>query len=86
MKIIKRRRMKIEQEQFPLRKELESCVTAHNKHLKSTVRFMPLVILLNNCHPLYRNSYAFKLHKLGKLTDEELLQYGKGNKNYEERL
>lgn len=63
------------QETFPLRKQIELSVTAFNQVLKDKVKFMPLVVLLNNCHPLYRADYARKLHREGRFSDKELAQY-----------
>lgn len=65
------------QEQFPLRKEIEQSVCAFNKILKDVVKFMTLPVLLNNCHPLYREEYARRLFKAGKLTIEEAKNYFK---------
>lgn len=80
MKHIKRKRMKIIQERFPLRNDLEHCVWAFNSILKDEVQFMTLTQLLNNVHPLYRVDYARQLHKLEKITDDELTIYVKERK------
>ncbi|MCK9431111.1 MAG: hypothetical protein M0R17_14145 [Candidatus Omnitrophica bacterium] len=63
------KRMKELQETFPLRTEIENSVTAFNKILKDEVKYMPLYILLCNCHPLYRKDYAIRLHKMGKMNE-----------------
>jgi len=60
---------------FPLRKQIELSVTAFNSILKDEVKFMPLKVLLNNCHPLYRADYARKLHKEGYFSDYNLNLY-----------
>lgn len=60
---------------FPLRKQIELSVTSFNSILKDEVKFMPLTILLNNCHPLYRADYARKLYREGYFSDKELAQY-----------
>ncbi|MCK9430609.1 MAG: hypothetical protein M0R17_11475, partial [Candidatus Omnitrophica bacterium] len=64
-----RKRMKELQETFPLRTEIENSVTAFNKILKDEVKYMPLYILLCNCHPAYRKDYAIQLYKMGKMDE-----------------
>lgn len=69
--------MKELQESFPLRQEIENTVTAFNKRVKEEVKFMPLKVLLNNCHPLYRGVYAHGLYKLGFFTETDVKEYTK---------
>lgn len=75
IKHVKRFRMKVLQEQFPLRNEIEHTVTAFDKDLKNEVKFMPLFVLLCNCHPLYRADYARKLYDMGKISHNEVNEF-----------
>jgi len=52
--------------QIPLKdelKELETYVTAYNKHLREAVKTMNWIILLRNSHPVYRGNYAKECYK-----------------------
>jgi hypothetical protein len=54
-----------------LRKELELNVRSVNKHLAETVSQMDNVVLLRNCHPLYRPGIAFKMLQEKMITQEQ---------------
>jgi hypothetical protein len=58
-----------------LRKEMEAHVTSTNTRLKPVVRFMPITILLANCHPLERKQYAMKLFDNCELSKEDAKEY-----------
>ncbi|GEM_PF-4452632 len=72
MNLIKRKRMKVLQEEFPLRKEIEHCVVSYNTILRDVVQFMSLPVLLNNCHPSFRTDYALRLFKMGVITPADV--------------
>lgn len=74
---MKRTRTKINQPQFPLRRLLESEVTAMNRHLKPYVRSMPLEILLNNCPVTEVYEHARKLKNEGHISEELYSKYKK---------
>jgi hypothetical protein len=57
------------------RQEMELDVRAHNHHLRGRVKTMSNITLLRNTHPLYREEFAKRLHKEGKLTDKELKEF-----------
>jgi len=62
-------------EKSKARKELEADVTAFNKILKPVAPTMPIIHLLNNCHPLYRSQHARALKEIGEISEIEMKQY-----------
>ena len=62
-------------EKSKARKELEADVTAFNKVLKPVVVTMPILQLINNCHPLYRSQHARNLKESGEITEVQMKQY-----------
>lgn len=58
------------------RKELEQNVSGFNKHLKDSVKDMDIIILLRNCHPIYRKDYAQRLKREGEISDNEAKEFG----------
>jgi hypothetical protein len=58
-----------------MKEELERFVFAWNTPLKEAVKTMDLVILLRNCHPLYRAAYAAELRNAGLLLPEECSEF-----------
>jgi hypothetical protein len=62
--------------ELSFRKELETYVTAHNKHLREAVKTMDWIILLRNSHPTYRGDYAKECCKKGLITKAEAVEFG----------
>jgi hypothetical protein len=60
-----------------MRTELERFVFAWNTPLKDAVLTMDLVILLRNCHPLYRSAYAAELRNAGLLDADSASEFTK---------
>lgn len=58
-----------------IRRMLEQDVIAFNKTLHRAARKMPVVLLLRNCHPLYRQDYSQKLLKMGVITEREAIEF-----------
>jgi uncharacterized protein YqkB len=58
-----------------IRKDLEVCVCAYNKYLREAVKEMSPVILLRNCHPIYRKDYARRLFNEGLITEDEWKEF-----------
>jgi len=63
-------------EELSFRKELETYVTAYNKHLREAVKTMNWIILLRNSHPVYRGDYAKECYKKGLITKSEAIEFG----------
>jgi len=61
-----------------IRKEMEQDICAHNKVLRTAVKSMDWIQLLNNCHPLYREGYARRLHNSGLIHRTEAAKYCRG--------
>lgn len=61
-----------------VRKMLEREVAAFNSPLRRAVKSMDTVILLRNCHPLYRADYARKLYNLGEITEAQEFEFKRG--------
>lgn len=59
-----------------LRKVIETDVTSINSPLREAVKTMDWIILLRNCHPIYREDYARKLRKLNVITLHEAREFG----------
>ena len=60
-----------------MRESLERFVFAWNTPLKESVQSMDLVILLRNCHPLYRAAYAAELRNAGLLDSDSASEFTK---------
>jgi hypothetical protein len=60
-----------------MRESLERFVYAWNTPLKDVVQSMDLIILIRNCHPLYRATYAAELRSAGLLDDESAKEFTK---------
>jgi len=56
---------------------MEREVVAMNKYLKDAVKDMNIIILLRNCHPLYREDHALTLYKNGIITREQAIEFTK---------
>lgn len=61
-----------------IRKEMEQDICAHNKVLRTSVKSMGWIQLLNNCHPLYREGYARRLYNNGLIHRTEAAEYCHG--------
>jgi hypothetical protein len=60
-----------------MRNDLERFVFAWNTPLKEVVKTMDLVILLRNCHPIYRATFAAELRNAGLLLPEDASEFTK---------
>jgi hypothetical protein len=58
-----------------LRRELEKFVVSTNTVLRGHVRSMSLIILLRNCHPVYRLDFAYQLRDAGVLSASDLKEF-----------
>jgi hypothetical protein len=56
---------------------LEQYVTAWNKHLKTTVQNMDLIILLRNSHPIYRGNFAMALYNEKQISRDQCKEFNK---------
>jgi len=59
------------------RNDLENYVVAMNAPLKDAIKSMPLVILLRNCVPSFREEFAFQLFKEGQITKDVVKEFTK---------
>lgn len=57
--------------------QLEADVKAFNSPLKNVVGQMETVVLIRNCHPLYRKQHARALMLNGEITEQEFVQFDK---------
>ena len=57
---------------------MEQDICAHNKILRTAVKSMDWIQLLNNCHPLYREGYARRLNQGGFIHRSQAAEYCRG--------
>jgi hypothetical protein len=58
-----------------IRCELERFVVSTNSVLKEVVQLMDDIILLRNCHPMYRYDFALRLYRSEVITKEQCQEF-----------